>query len=222
MKQNDKINACLFVRVSMDKQSYERQITELKTYCNQKGYNVTKIIATHISGTKKETERPDLKELFESAKLKEFNKVIVSELSRLGRNAKIIRNTIDFLNNLKIPIVFKNLGGMESLDENGKESFVTNIIIAIYGELAQEEKRLLSERVKSGLNQAKKNGKILGRQPGMIKTDEKLMKEYSKLVVDLKNGLSLRKCMKIHNVSINTVIKVKRKLFIQSPAIQKS
>jgi len=212
MKQQSKNNVCLFVRVSMDntKQSYDRQITELKLYCEQTGHTITKIIATHISGTKTEKDRPDLKELFDSARKKEFNKVMVSELSRLGRNAKDIRHTIDTLHNLKIPIIFRNLGGMESLDEAGNESFVTNIIIAIYGEMAQEERRLLSERVKSALNQARANGKILGRLPGTVKSEEKLLKEYSKLVTDLKKGMSLNKCVKLHDVSKNTVIKVKR------------
>jgi DNA invertase Pin-like site-specific DNA recombinase len=37
------------------------------------------------------------------------------------------------------------------MDDRGNESFVTNIIIAIYSELAQEEKRILSERIKSGM-----------------------------------------------------------------------
>jgi len=212
MKQQSKNNVCLFVRVSMDntKQSYDRQITELKLYCEQTGHTITNIIATHISGTKTEKDRPDLKELFDSARKKEFNKVMVSELSRLGRNAKDIRHTIDTLHNLKIPIIFRNLGGMESLDEAGNESFVTNIIIAIYGEMAQEERRLLSERVKSALNQARANGKILGRLPGTVKSEEKLLKEYSKLVTDLKKGMSLNKCVKLHDVSKNTVIKVKR------------
>ena len=212
MNLSENNNVCLFVRVSNHKQDYERQINELNDYCTQKGLNIAKTIATQISGTKTEKERPDIKELFESAKLKQFNKVLVTEISRIGRNAKDIRNTIDFLHKLKIPIIFKNLGGLESIDENGNESFVTNIIIGIYSELAQEEKRLLSERVKSGLENAKKKGKIIGRTTGSIKTKEELLKEYSKLAADLKNGFSLNQCVRLHNVSKNTVIKVKNQL----------
>jgi DNA invertase Pin-like site-specific DNA recombinase len=101
---------------------------------------------------------------------------------------------------------------MESLDENGKETFVTNIIISIYGELAQEERRILTERVKSGMNNAKLNGKQIGRTKGTVKDDGKLLKEYSKLVIDIKNGLSLNQCVKVHSVSKNTVIKIKKLL----------
>lgn len=214
MNTSEKNNVCLFVRVSTNKQDYERQINELNEYCHQKGFNITKTIATQISGTKTEKDRPDIKELFESAKQKLFNKVLVCEISRIGRNAKDIRNTIDFLHKIKIPIIFKNLGGLESLDEIGNESFVTNIIIAIYSELAQEEKRTLSERVKSGLENARKKGKIIGRAKGTTISRDKLLKQYKNVANDLKNGFSLNRCVKLHGVSKNTVIKVKKTLTI--------
>lgn len=212
MNTSEKNRVCLFVRVSTNKQDYDRQINELNVYCYQKGYTITKTIATQISGTKTEKDRPDIKELFESAKQKMFDKVLVTEVSRIGRNAKDIRNTIDTLHRLKIPIVFKNLGGLESIDDNGNESFVTNIIISIYSELAQEEKRMLSERVKSGQENARKKGKTIGRAKGVVKDRDKLLKQYKSLANDLKNGFSLNRCMKLHGVSKNTVIKVKKTL----------
>ncbi len=212
MNTSEKNRVCLFVRVSTNKQDYDRQINELNVYCHHRGFIITKTIATQISGTKTEKDRPDIKELFESAKQKMFDKVLVTEVSRIGRNAKDIRNTIDTLHRLKIPIVFKNLGGLESIDDNGNESFVTNIIISIYSELAQEEKRMLSERVKSGQENARKKGKTIGRAKGVVKDRDKLLKQYKSLANDLKNGFSLNRCMKLHGVSKNTVIKVKKTL----------
>ena len=193
--------ACLFIRVSTDKQDYQRQILELNEFCRQKNYEVTETIATKITGTKTFQEREDLQQLFKSASSENFDKVVVSEISRIGRNAKDIRNTIDYLHSKKIAVVFRNLGGLESLDDRGNESFVTNIIIAIYSELAQEEKRILSERIKSGLVNARHKGK---------QDDETLLKRYSRLAADLRKGLSLSQCQKLHDVSRNTAIKVKR------------
>jgi DNA invertase Pin-like site-specific DNA recombinase len=89
----------------------------------------------------------------------------VTEISRIGRNARDIRNTIDLLHRKKIAVVFKNLGVLESLDEIGNESFMTNIIDGIYSELTQEEKRILSERIRSGFAEARKKGR-LGRPLG--------------------------------------------------------
>ena len=201
--------ACLFIRVSTDKQDYQRQILELNVFCRQKNLEVAETIATKITGTKTFQDREDLQLLFKSASSKKFDKVVVSEISRIGRNAKDIRNTIDYLHSKKIAIVFRNLGGLESLDDHGNESFVTNIIIAIYSELAQEEKRILSDRIKSGLVNARHKGKQIGRPEGK-QDDETLLKRYSRLAADLRKGLSLSQCQKLHDVSRNTAIKVKR------------
>lgn len=204
-----KVPVCLFMRVSTNKQDYERQLYELMDYCKLQNYEVTKVIASKVSGRKIKGDRADLDLLFNTASTKQFQKVIVLEISRLGRSAKDIRNTITFLHDHKIPVVFKNLGGLESLDANGNETFVTNIIIAIYSELSQEEHKRIRENIISGLKNAKAKGKILGRPEGKI-PDKEYLKKYSKLVTDLKAGLSLNKCVQIHQVTKNTVIKIKR------------
>lgn len=198
---------CLLIRVSSEKQDTKRQLIELTSFCEQKKFKIVRTISSKISGTK--NDRPDLAELFEAARRKEFKKVLVTEISRLGRKAKDIRNTIDRLHEQKISIVFKNFSGMESLDENNNETFVTNIIISIHAELAQEERKLISERTKSGLVAARKRGEILGRPKGKEKRNV-FLKKHKKLISDLKKGLTLRKCAKLHGVCRNTVIKVKR------------
>lgn len=198
---------CLLIRVSSEKQDTKRQLIELTSFCKQKKFKIVRTVSSKISGIK--NDRPDLTELFEAARRKEFKKVVVTEISRLGRKAKDIRSTIDYLHERKISIVFKNFSGMESLDENNNETFVTNIIISIHAELAQEERKLISERTKSGLVAARKRGMVLGRPRGKEKS-EAFLKRHSKLKSNLKNGLSLRQCMKLHGVCKNTVIKVKK------------
>jgi DNA invertase Pin-like site-specific DNA recombinase len=205
---NHPIKICLFIRVSSDLQNVERQLRELTEYCEQRSYQITKTISTTITGKKEGKNRPDIQELFASANNKIFSKVLVTEISRLGRKARDIRATIDYLHSRKISVIFKNLGGLESLDENGNETFVTNIIIGIYSELAQEETRILGERTKSGLVLAVKKGRTLGRPQGQADS-KSILKQYSKLANDLKEGLSLNQCMKLHSVSKNTVIKPK-------------
>lgn len=204
------INVCLFVRVSTDKQDYDRQISELTEYVKSKGWAVGRVIATQVSGGKPLKKRPDIDELFEAAEAGEFQKVLVIELSRISRIARDFRDIVYRLHDMGISIIFKNLGGLESLDENGKESFVGNIMMAIYSELAQEERRLISERVKSGMQHAKSKGKQIGRKKGYVKGKEKIYEEYSELIESLKNGLSIRKCIETHGVSKGTVIKVKK------------
>lgn len=215
MEENKKTRVCLFIRVSSDKQNEERQVKELNDYCSARGYFIVDTIKNTISGKREAAKRPDIKELRAKASNKEFDKVIVTELSRLGRRAHDIRDTINHLHQNNICVLFKNLG-IESLDENGKESFVTNIIISIYAELAQEEIRILAERTRSGLRLAVSKGKKLGRKEGMRFNTGKILSQYPELILDIDSGKSLNECVKngkiteANNLSKNTVIKVKR------------
>lgn len=208
--KNKKTRVCLFVRVSSLPQDYRRQIAELSDYCRSKDYSIEKIIATKISGTKKYNERPDLEELFQSANKREFDKVLVTEISRIGRNARDVRNTIDYLHERNISVLFKNLGGLESLDEKGEESLLSRLLISIFSEISQEEKKLLSERIRSGLTFARERGKILGRPSGTSMNKEDILKKYPRLANDLKNRMSLTTAMKVHGVSKGTIIKIKK------------
>lgn len=202
---------CLFIRVSTAMQDYNRQISDLTNYCQQKGLQIAKVIATKITGKKTLADRHDLQELLSGANRGEFEKVLVTEISRLGRNARDIRNTIDQLHRKKIAVVFHNLGGLESLDDNGNESLATNIIVAVFSEISQNETKLLSERIKSGLAEAKRKGKKIGRPIGGDDINT-VKKKYSKLITDMKKGnaLSLSELSKLHDVSRNTVIKIKK------------
>jgi DNA invertase Pin-like site-specific DNA recombinase len=202
---------CLLIRVSSEKQDTRRQHLELTGFCKKNKFTVARTISTTISGAKKEQHRPDIKELLAAAKRREFTKVVVTEISRLGRKAKDIRHAIDRLHEMNVSVVFKNFAGLESLDERGNETFVTNIIVSIYAELAQEEGRLISERTKSGLAAARKRGAVLGRPKGKEKNGV-FLKKYPRLVSDINKGLTLRQCEKLHNLSRNTVIKVKKRI----------
>ncbi|WP_299823670.1 recombinase family protein [uncultured Pontibacter sp.] len=198
----------LFCRVSSDQQSYEYQLEELKQYCFSKNYEIVETIANNISG-RTGNKRPDLEHLFILAKKANFRKVIVTSVERLGRDARMIRKTIDFLHERKISIVFKNQN-FESLDEDGEETFVTNILISVYAEVSMEDNKQRSAKIRSGMAHAIKKGKVVGRPPGWRKDNDKLLKEYPKLVRDLKQGLSLNQCTKLHGIAKNTVIKIKK------------
>ena len=117
---------CLFIRISTQAQDYDRQTSDLTTYCEQKGYVIVKTIATKITGIKVLANRQDLQELLSAANRNEFSKVIVTEISRIGKKARGIRNTIDHLHQKKIAVVFKNLGGLESIDDLGNTPAATD------------------------------------------------------------------------------------------------
>ena len=79
----------IYARVSSigERQSTERQVKDLSEYAKYKGIEVCKVFEEHISGAKKNDERPLLCEAMEYCKANRIGILLVSELSRLGRNA---------------------------------------------------------------------------------------------------------------------------------------
>ena len=80
--------AVIYARVSSigERQSNERQIEDLKILGKQKNYTIVKIYEEKISGAKKNVERPILTECLEYCFSKNIRILLISELSRLGRN----------------------------------------------------------------------------------------------------------------------------------------
>ena len=89
---------------------------------------------------------------------------------------------------------------------------MVEFMLSILVQLARMEREFLIQRVKSGLNHAKAKGKILGRPQGSTMDQLDFLKKYKNLSADLMNGLSVRKAAKIHEVSLNTVLKVRKAL----------
>ena len=99
--------AVIYARVSSigDRQSTDRQVKDLNDYAAYKGYEVLDLYTEHISGAKKNGERPVLREAIEGCKVEAQNHIpdsgmrscvilLVSELSRLGRNAFEVLETV--------------------------------------------------------------------------------------------------------------------------------
>lgn len=201
--------ACLFVRVSTDKQNHERQISDLSRYADQRGYAVVDTITEQISGALDNDKRPGLQKLLAAANAGKFNRVLVTELSRLGRNAYQVQTLIHQLSGLGISVGIQTLG-IETLDDNGRESPMGGIMVAIMAQLSQMERQNLIERINSGLARAKANGKRLGRPDGSRESADKVLQKHASLAKDIRAGISVRKVAKIHSTSTATVLKVKR------------
>jgi DNA invertase Pin-like site-specific DNA recombinase len=205
--------ACIFVRVSStnDRQDYNRQIEDLKVYCERQGLEIVHTISEKISGSLKNEQRTSIKELRKLAAKRSFDVLLISEISRLGRNPYQIQQVIEELSEAGISIHIESLG-LKTIDDNGNRSPMVEFMLSILMQLARMEREFLIQRVKSGLNHAKAKGKVLGRPQGSTIDQQIFLKKYKNLSADLKNGLSTRKAAKIHEVSLNTVLKVRKAL----------
>jgi DNA invertase Pin-like site-specific DNA recombinase len=209
--RNKVIPVAIFVRVSRQDQNYNRQVSELQEYANQMNYIVVSVISEKISGAKRNTERKGIDELLQLSCNRKISKVLVSEVSRLGRDARETNNLLSELTDLRVSIYTRNFN-LETLDAHGKRNPIASLIFGIIKELAEYERELLWERINSGLDEARRKGKKLGRPTGTTQQAKDLLATYPGIVKDLKEGLSIRKTAAFRKVSVDTVQRVKKVL----------
>lgn len=210
--------ALIFARTSKKSQNVERQISDLLEVAKKENYDVVKIIQEKISGSTKNEHRKGISELLTYIESHPVDYVLTTEVSRLGRSPFETHKIVEALTQKNIPIYFHSYHIVTLIkDEKGhyKRNPLAMILFHILSEFAFVEKEILVQRIFSGLEQARKNGKILGRKVGSTENKNDFLKKYSKLIPDIQAGISLNKCMKIHDVSKNTVIKIKRMLVTQ-------
>lgn len=202
-------NVAIFTRVSSKAQDYQRQISDLTNYAEKQGYVIVEIISEKISATKKKNDqRQAVTRLLELARSGQITKVLATEVSRIGRKPSEILKLIEELTELKVSVYIANYG-LETLLPSGKPNPAASLIIMVLADVARMETETLSERIISGQQEAKRKGKKLGRKEGTTKSKDDILREYSKVVRDLQEGISIRKISRIHNISTSTVQIVK-------------
>ncbi len=199
----------LFCRVSTSGQEYDRQVNELSALALSSGWSVEGIFAEKISGAKKNVERAELMKMVEFVEVNNIDKVLVTELSRLGRDTLQVLEVIEMLNSKGISLYIHNYG-IETLTKEGKVNAMSQFMITILAEVARMERKTIRERVASGYINYRKQGGQVGRKVGYRKTEEQMKEQYTKEIHLLKKGLSLRNIQAITTTSINTLRKLKQ------------
>lgn len=200
----------IYARVSSTNgtQDYQRQINDLTAFAGQNNDEVVKVFAEQVSGAKKNSERPALMDLIEFVKTNSINKVLVTELSRLGRDTLQTLQTIELLNQNKISLHIQNYN-IETLSSKGDINPMSQFLITILAEVARMERKTIRKRVESGYKNHLANGGRVGRKVGYRKDGEAMKEQYSEDMKLLKKGYSLRNIQRITGTSINTLRKVK-------------
>ena len=166
-----------YARVSTSHQNPELQEREIRSFVEAKDYYlINGFCDWGYSGSK--VSRPELNKLMESARNGEFDILIVWKLDRLARSLSHLVSLITELKSLKIELI--------SLRDN--IDFTTSqgrLMFGIFASLAEFERELIRERVIAGLQNARANGKRLGREKDINRDDN--------LIYELKSsGLSIR------------------------------
>ena len=199
----------IFARVSSTNgtQDYERQINDLRTLASANNWVVEAIFAEKVSGAKKNIERIELMNMISYINSHNINKVLITELSRLGRDTLQVLQTIEILNQNRVSVFIQNYN-IETLTPEGEINPMSQFLITILAEVARMERKTIRERVASGYQSFLNNGGKVGRKMGYTKSDEAMREEYGEEIRLLKRGYSLRNTSKLTGTSINTLRKL--------------
>ena len=201
----------LYCRVSTQVQDYERQVSDLTQFAKKHQWEIAETFTEKISGAKKNNERKELASLLSYARVHYINRVLVTELSRLGRDTLQVLAAIDMLNKAKVSLYIMNYN-IETLTPDGKVNPMTQFMITLLSEVARMERRTIKERMASGYNNFRANGGKVGRKTGYRKSDEDFRTQYKDVFRLLGKGVSLRDISKATGVSVNTVKRCKNLL----------
>lgn len=201
----------LYCRVSTQVQDYERQVSDLTQFAKKHQWEIAETFTEKISGAKKNNERKELASLLSYARVHYINRVLVTELSRLGRDTLQVLAAIDMLNKTKVSLYIMNYN-IETLTPDGKVNPMSQFMITLLAEVARMERRTIKERMASGYNNFRANGGKVGRKTGYRKSDEDFRTQYKDVFRLLGKGVSLRDISKATGVSVNTVKRCKNLL----------
>jgi len=205
------MNAVIYARVSStnDRQSTERQVMDLREYGMKNGLLIAKVFEEHISGAKKNTERAILNECLKYCFNKHISILLLSELSRLGRNVDEVLANVRLCKDRHLNIYFQK-EGISIFQDDGSENPFLTIMIAVLGTCAQLERENIQYRLNSGRRIYIEKGGQLGRKKGSVKTREQKEEQYRDALAYLKKGYSIKATAKLADTSESTIQRLKK------------
>jgi DNA invertase Pin-like site-specific DNA recombinase len=144
---------------------------------------------------------PKDRRLNELDNLEPGDRLIVSELSRLGRSTGEVIQLVKDLTERKIEFIAIKQG--LRIDARNGHDMTTKVMITIFSLLAELERDLISERTKMALARAKASGKKLGRPKGRGKS--KLDGKEAEIKELLDKGVTKSNIAKILGVNWGTL-----------------
>jgi DNA invertase Pin-like site-specific DNA recombinase len=181
-----------YVRVSTGSQSTKAQEAELRKYIKIRGWSLARIYSDQISGVK--SVRPALNQLLTDARRRKFDCVLVTRIDRLGRSVSHLLEVLQTFKDCGVEFVSLS----EAIDTSTASGMMVFTVLAAVASL---ERSILGERVKSGLEHARRRGVRLGR-PAIKNLGAE---EVSKIRAERRRGATLRAIAKAHGTSLWSV-----------------
>lgn len=184
-----------YLRVSTDKQDAENQRYEVDRFAESSGISVDEYISETVTGKK---DVRDKKIWTAMQGLKQGDTLIMTEISRVGRNMMHLYKFMDFCFENKISVHFiKN--NLKLKDDPHSKFMVSALAFA-----AEIERELISSRTKEALALRKKQGKQLGRKKG-FSPGRKLDGKEEEIMLMLQQGTTKTRVAQLMKCSRTTL-----------------
>ncbi len=157
--------AGLYARVSTNngQQNPEMQLAELRTFCQHRGWDVAgEYVDKGVSGAKE--RRPNLDRLLADCRRRQVDVVVVYRYDRFARSLRQLVNALEEFRSLGIDFISLH-EGVDTSTPNGR------LVFGIFASIAEFERELIRDRVRSGLAAAKARGIQLGRPRRPVDVD---------------------------------------------------
>lgn len=155
--------AALYIRTSTMDQHPENQVPELKQLASANGLVVVDVYEEQASAVR---DRPAFQRMMGDAHRGVFNVIIVWALDRLGRSMIGVVDTVQRLDHCGCRLLSVR---EQWLDTKGP---VRQLLTALFGWVAEQERTRIIERTQAGLARARANGKRFGRPPVKVRLEE--------------------------------------------------
>jgi putative DNA-invertase from lambdoid prophage Rac len=189
--------AALYCRVSTSDQTCARQERDLRAFAKKAGYKIAGVWKETASGAK--DDRAERKEVLALAQARKIDVILVTELTRWGRSMLDLFHTLQDLQAWGVSLVAQTGLQFDLHSAQGK------LIASLMAALAEFERDLLRERVRSGIAAAQKRGVVFGRRPGQRIKADRFAPNVLKLV---SQGQSYREIGHRLGLSKNTVLEI--------------
>src|SRR5215831_2043542 len=149
------MRTAIYGRVSTAEQNAGMQLDELRAYCQRREWTIVEeYIDSGVSGAKE--SRPALNRLLADAKRRKFDAVLVYRYDRFARSLRQLVNALSEFDALGIHFISLH-EGVDTSTPNGR------LVFGIFASIAEFERELIRDRVRSGMAAAKARGTRMGR-----------------------------------------------------------
>ena len=190
MSAAKRLRTALYARVSTFDQDPTMQLRELRAYAQHRNLDIVGEFIDQISGAK--AHRPQLDVLWKEIRSGKVDRVLVWKFDRFARSTRQLVTTLEELQHLGVDFISIT----EQIDTG---SPMGKAMFTIISAIAEFERSLIGERVRSGMERARAEGKHIGR----ARIDRRTQRAIKRL--RQKEKLSIRQIAERVGVSRGTV-----------------